>query len=182
MAGKKPQAARSDGKRAVGFENGLVYESPMTTPRRLADEDFANVVRLTPLVSIDIIITCPQETVLLGYRVNEPARGTYFVPGGIILKNEPIREAFARILKNEIGLQESLDHAVLLGVSEHFYATNRFENPEYGTHYVAIGYELNLKQRPPVEMDSQHSNFQWIPKHEILSAPNIHENTKAYFR
>jgi colanic acid biosynthesis protein WcaH len=152
------------------------------TPGLLTDEDFALIVRRSALVSIDIIIRDPEANILLGFRVNEPAKGTYFVPGGIIRKNETIRDAFARILKNEIGLQTSLDEAKFLGVFEHFYMANRFENPDYGTHYIVLAYELNLEYQPSVEMDSQHSNVQWTPEREILSAPNIHPNTKAYFR
>ena len=41
--------------------------------------------------------------VLLGLRTNEPAKDRYFVPGGMITKNEQLAEAFARIVKNETG-------------------------------------------------------------------------------
>jgi len=152
------------------------------SPAPLSHVDMSEVVRLAPLISIDLILRNSQSDVLLGLRKNEPAKDFYFVPGGRIWKGERLRDAFTRILKSETNCIGNFDDARALGVYEHFYATNRFENPEYGTHYVAIGYELNLKQRPPIQMDSQHSNFRWIPKHEILSAPNIHENTKAYFR
>jgi colanic acid biosynthesis protein WcaH len=154
----------------------------MTAPRFLDDDDFAHIVRHAPLVSIDIVIKDSEGNVLLGLRVNEPARGRYFVPGGVIRKNETIRDAFARILKAEIGFQTSLNEAKFLGVFEHFYETNRFENPDYGTHYVVLAYELNLKRRPSVEMDSQHSNVRWMSAVEILSATNVHPNTQAYFR
>ncbi len=154
----------------------------MTSPARLKDEDFAHLVRHSALVAIDIIVRCPEGAVLLGLRENEPARGTYFVPGGIIRKGETMREAFARILKDEIGIDGALDKATLLGVFEHFYAANRFNDPGYGTHYVVIAYELTLQQRPPVEGDSQHSDFKWMQEREILSAPNVHPNTRAYFQ
>jgi colanic acid biosynthesis protein WcaH len=62
------------------------------------------------------------------------------------------------------------------------YETNRFGNPEYGTHYVVLAYEINLSQRPAIEIDSQHSNVRWMSKADILSAENVHPNTKTYFR
>jgi GDP-mannose mannosyl hydrolase len=154
----------------------------VTAPPLLSDDDFAHTVRHAPLVAIDIVIKDSEGNVLLGFRVSEPARGTYFVPGGVIRKNETIGDAFARILKAEIGFQASVNEAIFLGVFEHFYATNRFENPDYGTHYVVLAYELNLKQRPSIEMDSQHSDTRWMSEVEILSATNVHPNTKAYFR
>jgi colanic acid biosynthesis protein WcaH len=60
----------------------------VTEPRFLSNEEFAFVVRRVPLVSFDIIIKDPAGNVLVGLRTNEPAKGEYFVPGGIIRKNE----------------------------------------------------------------------------------------------
>jgi colanic acid biosynthesis protein WcaH len=153
----------------------------MTAPRPVDDDDFARIIRYTPLVSIDLIVRDPQGCALLGLRVNEPARGTYFVPGGAIRKNETIRAAFARIVKVEIGIKASLDNATFVGVFEHFYDTNRFGDAEYGTHYVVLAYEIILPERPLIEIDSQHSNVRWMSKDDILLAENVHPNTKAFF-
>src|SRR4029077_20632148 len=100
------------------------------------------VVRLAPLIAIDLIIRNARDEVLLGLRNNEPAKDCYFVPGGIILKNEQLAEAFARLLKNETGYSARFDAARLIGVFEHFYETNRSGYVAYGTHYVLLGYEL----------------------------------------
>jgi colanic acid biosynthesis protein WcaH len=162
-------------------ERSCSITGSMNTPRLLSDDDFAHIVRHAPLVSIDIVIKDPEKNVLLGLRTNEPAKGTYFVPGGVIRKNETIRDAFARILKDEIGLQTSLDEATFLGVFEHFYETNCFDSLDYGTHYVVLAYELNLKQRPLVEPNSQHMEVRWMSEVEIHSTINVDPNTKAYF-
>ena len=66
----------------------------MDAPQFLSDDDFAHIVRYAPLVSIDLIVRDLEENVLLGLRANEPAKNTYFVPGGVIRKNETIQEAF----------------------------------------------------------------------------------------
>lgn len=148
----------------------------------LSNEDFASVIRYAPLVSIDIVIRDPEAHVLLGFRTNEPARSTYFIPGGVIRKNEAIRDAFARIVKAETGIQASLKDAIFLGVFEHFYKTNRFESSDYGTHYVVLAYELMLGYHPTIELDLQHSDIRWMSEADILTAADVHENTKAYFR
>jgi colanic acid biosynthesis protein WcaH len=153
----------------------------MSAPHFLSGSDFARVVRLAPLVSIDIIVKDPQGYTLLGLRVNEPAKGKYFVPGGVIRKNETIEDAFARILKAETGIKASLDEAAFLGVFEHFYDTNRFGDPDYGTHYVVLAYEICLAERPLIEMDCQHSTARWMSQTEIRQADGVHPNTKAYF-
>ncbi len=148
----------------------------------MAPAEFAQVVRLTPLVSIDLILRDPDGKVLVVLRTNEPAKGLWFVPGGRIEKDERLADAFARILSVETGLSLPMARSRLLGVYEHFYDTNRFEAPGYGTHYVVIGRELRLDQRPDIKTDDQHSAVRWISPEEILAAPDVHENTKAYFR
>jgi colanic acid biosynthesis protein WcaH len=84
-------------------------------------------------------------------------------------------------LSAEIGIKASLDDAAFLGVFEHFYDTNRFGDPDYGTHYVVLAYEIRLDQRPSIEMDSQHSYVRWMSEAEIRRAEDVHPNTKAYF-
>ena len=154
----------------------------MTGPAPISDDAFAQVVRHTPLVSIDFIILDHRGMVLTGLRANEPARGTYFVPGGAIRKNETNRDAFARIMQAELGFTRDFDDAVFVGVFEHFYDTNRFGHAGYGTHYVVLAYRLELPDRPPIKPDAQHQAIRWMTPAEILAAPDVHPNTQAYFR
>jgi len=95
-------------------------------PRFLNKDEFALVVRNTPLVSIDVIIRNPDQCVLVGLRTNEPAKGKWFVPGGVIRKHERLADAFARIVKAEIGLEASIENAKFLGVYEHLYDSKLF--------------------------------------------------------
>jgi colanic acid biosynthesis protein WcaH len=108
-------------------------------PLTLGPAELSTVVRLAPMVSIDLIIRNARGQVLLGLRTNEPAKGFYFVPGSMIRKGERLREAFARTLKDETGLTADFAAARLLGVYEHFYDENRFGEADYGTHYVVLG-------------------------------------------
>jgi colanic acid biosynthesis protein WcaH len=140
----------------------------MSEPRFLSKPEFSLVVRNAPLVSIDVIIKDPHGCVLVGERENEPAKGCYFVPGGVIRKNETI--------------VCSVGEAKFLGVFEHIYEKNLFGDPDYGTHYVVLAYELALGQRPRVVKDSQHADFRWMSKSELLSFGSVHPNTQAYFR
>ncbi|MEG1251614.1 MAG: NUDIX domain-containing protein, partial [Citrobacter sp.] len=57
---------------------------------------FQTIVQNTPLISIDFIVKNERDEVLLGKRVNKPAKGYWFVPGGRIFKNETIFQAFKR--------------------------------------------------------------------------------------
>jgi colanic acid biosynthesis protein WcaH len=97
--------------------------------------------------------------VLVGFRTNEPAKGKWFVPSGLVRKYERLADAFARIVKTEIGLEVSIGDATFIGVYEHLYDTNAFEEEGYGTHYVVLAHELYLDHRPPIVSDRQHSDF-----------------------
>jgi colanic acid biosynthesis protein WcaH len=153
-------------------------EQPTT---RLSRDDFARVVRHTPLVSIDLIVRNERSEVLVGLRTNEPAKGFWFVPGGRIAKGERIVHAFARLTEQELGQAMQLEAARFLGVYEHLYETNFAMEEGFGTHYVVLGYEIAL-QAPLVNLpDEQHSGYRWMDPRDILAAEEVHLNTKAYF-
>jgi colanic acid biosynthesis protein WcaH len=154
----------------------------MNPEGRLDEQTFAGIVRNSPLISIDLILRDSQGSVLLGLRNNEPAKGFYFVPGGVVRKNEAIAAAFARVLMTETGLNLQYSSAWFLGAFEHFYASNRFNDPSYGTHYVVLAHDVPLLKRPAILLDDQHNAAIWMTPHEILSSPSVHEYSKAYFR
>jgi len=160
-----------------------VTERRLLSPLRLlSHDDLSTVVRLAPLVAIDFVIRNRRDDVLLGLRNNEPAKGWYFVPGGMVLKNERLAEAFSRLLKTETNYTVRIDDARLLGAFEHFYKNNRFGNSDYGTHYVVLGYELKVPDAAEPKADDQHSELRWWPLVELLASERVHENTKTYFR
>jgi hypothetical protein len=68
------------------------------------DTAFLEVVRNAPLVSIDLIVRDHDGRILVGRRVNQPAKGTWFVPGGSIRKGETLARALARISDAELGV------------------------------------------------------------------------------
>ena len=148
----------------------------------LTPEQFRFIVRHAPLVSIDLLISDPEGRLLLGMRNNEPARGCWFVPGGIIFKGERLEAAFRRILMAEVGLDRSMNDAQHLGLFEHFYDTNRYREPGYGTHYVVNAFRLALESHPVVTADSQHREMVWMRPDEILESPNVHPHVQAYLR
>ena len=152
------------------------------TTKFLSHSDLNTVIRLAPLVSIDLIIRDTVDRVLLGLRTNEPAKGYFFVPGGIILKDEPLAEAFARIMKKEINYSGTFEQAKLIGAFDHFYETNRSGEAGYGTRYIALAHEVKLQDTSGIAPDSQHSEYSWWRETDLLKSNRVHENTKMYFR
>jgi colanic acid biosynthesis protein WcaH len=152
----------------------------------LGRDEFLAVVTNTPLVSIDLVIVEESGYILVGKRTNEPALGTWFVPGGRVGKNETLDTAFARIAKDELGSGHwSRATARPLGVFEHFYSTNFTGSDDIGTHYVVISYAvkangLRLDQLPT----DQHSAFEWVKSGGVTKDGDtvaLHHNTEAYF-
>ena len=148
----------------------------------LPRDEFLTVVRDTPLVSVDLVVRDPDGRVLVGLRTNEPAKGTWFVPGGRICKDERVADAFARITHDELGVELSAHDATFLGVFEHQYGTNFAEEPEVTTHYIVLGYEIRLDAPPASLPEDQHSTYRWMTPDEIATIPEVHANTTAYFR
>jgi colanic acid biosynthesis protein WcaH len=148
----------------------------------LSADEFETVIRLAPLVSIDLVVRSEEGDILVGRRTNEPAKGLFFVPGGRIQKGETVEAAFRRIAQTELGLEQELSRARFLGVFNHFYNKNFFDKPGFGTHYVAMGYELTLPKSSVILDGKQHAESAWKSAAEILALPDAHEYTKAYLR
>jgi len=143
--------------------------------------EFCEIIRLTPLVAIDLVVRCKNGRVLVGRRTNEPARGLLFVPGSRISKNETRAAAFKRIGREELGSDVELEQAKFLGAYDHIYATNRFEQKGFGTHYVTLAYELWLDLDLALLPKDQHAEYYWLTPSQLLRSSEVHENTKAYF-
>jgi colanic acid biosynthesis protein WcaH len=146
------------------------------------DEDtFAGIVRNTPLISIDLIVQNNHGKILVGKRINRPAKGFWFVPGGRIQKDEKIDYAFERICLSEIGKAYHIKNAKFIGVYQHFYENN-FSKKIFSTHYIVLGYKLKIGDDYLPLSNLQHSAYQWIYVSKLLNKKNVHMNTKAYFK
>lgn len=143
---------------------------------------FKTVVASTPLVSIDLLVRNPQGELLLGERLNRPAQGSWFAPGGRIQKNETLDAAFARLTQEELGQAFSRDQSRLLGVYEHFYDDSVFgDSPD--THYVVIAYAIELGAQQSLQPPSvQHGRYRWWRLDEMREEPRIHSNTRDYLQ
>ena len=153
----------------------------MNTVMKLPDNKFLEVIKNTPLVAIDLIIKNNQGEILLGQRINYPAKGYWFVPGGRIMKNETIQLAFKRILKTETNLDYNFKNTKLLGAYDHIYTDNYLKTDGINTHYVVLGYELNLEDGIKLKKDSQHTEYRWWSVKDLLLNDMVHDNTKNYF-
>jgi len=148
----------------------------------LNKKEFSAVIENTPLVSIDLVVKNKHGQALLGQRLNRPAKDFWFVPGGRILKDESLADAFKRLTAEELGQAFSIEQAELLGPFDHFYNDNVFGDA-FSTHYVAIAYVLALESElEQLPLNIQHGNYRWFDINSLLNDEKVHAHTKWYFK
>ena len=171
---------RFDGEATGPMPRG-VQRSPAPGQYWLDPEELIHLVRLGPLVSIDLVVRNAEGRILVGHRNNEPAKDHWFVPGGRVGKGESLDEAFRRIVRQELGISKAREDARLLGVYEHFYETNFLDEPDLGTHYVVLAHGFDLNGNgSEVTPDQQHRQMRWMTPEELSADPLVHRNTQVY--
>ena len=115
----------------------------------------------------------------MGKRINQPACGSWFVPGGRIRKGEDIGSAHTRISDVELGVNLRRADGRLIGVFDHRYDTNFANAKGISTQYVVVAYEyclaIELRDLPLV----QHSEWRWFSESE---SGEVHRNSATYFQ
>ena len=145
-------------------------------------QTFQTVVDSTPLVSIDLLVRDSSGRILVGKRVNRPAQGYWFVPGGRILKNERLADAFARLTRAELGIELPIAGARYLGLYEHFYDDSIFTDngASVATHYVVSGFEVTLPQGYQGLPYEQHNDYRWLSEIEFITSDDVHIHSRWY--
>lgn len=145
-------------------------------------EHLVELVRGLPLVSVDLVLVRGETEILLGLRTNRPAQGSWFVPGGRILKDEPRADALKRVAARELGIANIAGlKPQLLGVFEHFYPDCFAGDIGVSTHYVVIAHRINVP--PGFEVpgcDNQHAELRWWPIAEAAASADVHRYTRDY--
>ncbi|MCJ8315007.1 MAG: NUDIX domain-containing protein, partial [Saccharospirillaceae bacterium] len=105
----------------------------------------------------------------------------WFVPGGRILKDETMADAFNRLIQVELNVKnKSINDSQLIDVFEHFYADN-FSGDEFSTHYVVIGRSINLDIDLMLLPVDQHNDYKWFDETALLNDETVHKHSKCYF-
>lgn len=151
--------------------------------RPLSVEQFSQVIKYSPLFSIDFIVTTPDNDILFGKRVNEPAKGYWFTPGGRVYKNEMHISAIKRLLHEELNVDDyDLDLLEFNSLTDHIYDNNVFNN-DFGTHYINYSYNMPVDGGiiDQINASDQHEEMMWLPRSKVKSYPGIHKFSKILF-
>lgn len=140
----------------------------------IADDDWQTIVANVPIVSVDLVVLAP-DGVVLGRRVNEPARGEWFVPGGRLHKGESLEVAVHRLADEELGVDVEIRDR--LGAYEHRYETADVADAG-GKHYVPVAFVVETAATV-FDRDDQHGDLRTFEPDEL---PALHEYVDAYLR
>jgi colanic acid biosynthesis protein WcaH len=145
----------------------------------LEKETFSTVIKSAPLISIDLVVENTHGDFLFGCRNNRPAKGFWFVPGGRIMKDESMADAFKRLTLNELGVEFKICQAECIGPFEHFYSDN-VTGENFSTHYIALGYRLVVDALPNLPKE-QHCDYKWLSIEKLLLDSTVHKHSRWYF-
>lgn len=125
-----------------------------------------------PIPCVDVVIV-NDGAVLLGLRTNKPAEGTYWFPGGRVLKGETLLEAASRKVQEETGLTVKIVRQ--LGTEETIFPDGPFDG---STHTINVVFLATCKNPTSLKANSQNSDLKWFTKLPKNSPSYVKKFTK----
>ena len=130
------------------------------------------------MISVDLLLFDGEGKILLGKRANEPASGSWFVPGGRVRKNERVVDAASRICLEELRLCLPPAGFRTLDAYEHVY-TDRAQ----GRHFITftVTGSVGACAVTAINHDAQHTQVRWSTVESLVVDPEVHLYVKSYF-
>ena len=127
-----------------------------------------------PIVGVGVVII-REGKILLERRKNEPGRGKWSIPGGLVELGESVEETVIREVHEETGL--------LVEKPEHIDVVDNItgdENGEIKYHFVIIDYFVKL-QGGTLEASSDAEELRWVAFDEVEKY-DLTKTFKAFFQ
>jgi 8-oxo-dGTP diphosphatase len=109
-----------------------------------------------PIVGVGAVIICDRK-LLLEKRKNEPGKGKWSIPGGLVELGENVEQTVTREVKEETGLE--------VEKPEHIDVVDNIIRDESGRvkyHFVIIDYFMRLKGGT-LKAASDAEELKWVP-------------------
>ncbi len=113
-----------------------------------------------PIVGVGALIICNGK-ILLEKRKNDPGRGKWSIPGGLVELGETVEQTVIREVKEETGLK--VEKPELIDVVDNI---TRDSNGEIKYHFVIIDYFVKLKGGT-LRARSDAEELRWIAFDEV---------------
>jgi len=113
-----------------------------------------------PVIGVGAVVICDGK-ILLEKRKNEPGKGKWSIPGGLVELGENVEQTVIREVKEETGLEvEKPEHIDVVD------NVVRDENGEVKYHFVIIDYFVKLKGGTMKAM-SDAEELRWVAFSEV---------------
>jgi|TARA_B100001971_G_C18170125_1_gene526604 colanic acid biosynthesis protein WcaH len=127
------------------------------------------ITKLTPVITCDILLESKGKYLLLK-RKHFPCKGFWWTPGGRVYKNEQIRDAAHRVVKEELGIKK-INIKKFLGVFELFCSPGKFNQKDM--FCITFGFLVKPIGSFKIKMDEQHSEYRFFSKPPSGSHPFV---------
>lgn len=127
-------------------------------PKSYIDPELYKEIRKNISIPCVDAVVVHKGKFLLGKRVNKPAKGEWWFPGGRMLVGEKFEEAVSRKIKQETGL---------IVETQKFLALETWDYPDgpddIPTHSIACVFKATVASSNP-KLEQQHSGLEWFSK------------------
>jgi len=134
----------------------------------ISEREYVRIQELLPILCVDIALIYQGRCLLL-QRLNQPAQGQWWFPGGRVLKNELIKDAALRKSQAEVGLAGEFKR--ILSIEETIFRKNNGMKSDI--HTVNVCCHMTVQDISSLNVDGDHSDFRWVDHNEIESL-NLH--------
>jgi len=113
-----------------------------------------------PVIGVGAVVICDGK-ILLEKRKNEPGKGKWSIPGGLVELGESVEQTVIREVKEETGLEvEKPEHIDVVD------NVIKDENGEVKYHFVIIDYFVKLKGGT-MKATSDAEELRWVTFDEV---------------
>lgn len=138
----------------------------------IPEETFGACLDVLPQVCVEVLLE-RDGGLLVARRTNEPARGTYFWPGGRLRKGERLEDAARRVAREELGVEVAVEGRV--GVYSHFWDGSSVAGAD-SRHTVNVVYRASKRDPDAaVVLDDQHDDYRFVSEPDDDCHDYVHE-------
>jgi len=127
-----------------------------------------------PMVGVGALIVCDGK-ILLEKRKNDPGKGKWSIPGGLVELGENIEQTVIREVKEETGLEvEKPEHIDVVD------NVVQDEDNKVRYHFVIVDYFVKLKGGR-LRAASDAEELRWVPLDEVETY-NLTKTIRTFFQ
>ena len=118
---------------------------------------YNEIKRTFPINAVELLIFDSNNNLLMVKRINEPAKGKWWIPGGRVLFAESRMDAAKRLLKDECGVNNGK-----FSEPRMFDYLVKNNTEDYYQHIISTVFSVTIDSTE-IKLDSQSSEYRWQP-------------------